>query len=319
VQVQYFDDNSIVDGIPLDHVFIDIETDHTGVIDAGLAQAQNIAHDTQAKLAALSHAARCQNAPEARLTAAAIDAGTVDPPPGAPLPPVPRIVQHHLSGFVDWKATPFFFAKAFPTLFMPDKLGDPRNATIPAEFNPVCINGFVRQSHLKFPDWCEQLVHAADGRFVAHPTFMFAVGSIKQSTQARSCTTFAINCLPGDAPPDLAAVREALNTANYAGVDHLGHYITSYMNSVTGTAPYWWKRRREVADMLRFLSTFFGFLPVIFHTASFAEYYMPGLYKVLYESLILFEQPDLAEAIDHLRTRQGGPPSNPKVSLFSYD
>jgi hypothetical protein len=86
------------------------------------------------------------------------------------------------------------------------------------------------------------------------------------------------------------------------------------MNSITGTAPYWWKRRREVSDMVRYFLSMDSSLPVIFHTASFAEYHMPGLYKVLHESLLLFGRPDLAAVINHLRTRQGGPPLNPPVN-----
>jgi hypothetical protein len=222
-------------------------------------------------------------------------------------------VQHHVPDFLDWSTTPFFFAKAFPTLFLPDRLGDPINATVPAEFHPVPTAGFYRQSHLSFPDWAEHLMHA-DGRFVAHETFMYSVFSIKQRQQARACTSFAIKCLPGDAPPDLAAVRDALGQAQHAGVDRLGHHVTTYMNSITGTAPYWWKRRREVGDMLRYFSSTDGSLPVIFHTASFAEYHMPGLYKALYECLLLFGRPDLAATVNHLRTRQGGPPANPPVS-----
>ena len=306
VALQYLDDNSVVDGIPLHRIFIEVETDHTAVVDAGVAQPHEAARDAQAGLAGLANATQHTNA------AAARSSGVVVAPAAPPLP-APLIVQHHVPNFLDWSTTPYFFAKAFPTLFLPDRLGDPGNASVPAEFNPSPKPGFYRQSNWSFSDWAEQLLHA-DGRFVAHETFMFAVFSIKQRQQARACTSFAIKCLPGDAPPDLAAVREALDQAQHAGVDRLGHHVTTYMNSITGTAPYWWKRRREVSDMVRHFSSADNSLPVVFHTASFAEYHMPGLYKVLYECLILFGRPDLAGVINHLRTRQGGPPANPPVS-----
>jgi hypothetical protein len=306
VQVEYFDDNTIGDGIPLERIFIDVETDHTGIVDIGDAQPHNAARDAQTGLADLAQAAQFPTAAAAR--AAQPTAGV----PAAHAPPQPRIVQHHVPDFLDWSTTPYFFAKAFPTCFMPDRLGDPANATVPAEFNPVTTGGFSRQSHISFSDWVQQLMHVS-GRFVAHETFMFAVHSIKQRMQARSCTTFALNCLPGDAPPDLGAIRQALDDANHAGVDRLGHHVTTYMNSITGTAPYWWKRRREVGDKLRYLSSSEGSVPVVFHTGSFAEYHMPGLYKVLYEALILFGRLDLAATINHLRTRQGSPLARPEV------
>jgi hypothetical protein len=135
VQLRFLDDDSIGDGIPLERVFIEVECDHTGVVDAGDAQPHAAARDAQDGLAGLAQTAQFPNAAAARAAAAAA-------PPAAAPPPPPRIVLHHVSQFLDWSATPFFFAKAFPTLFMPDRLGDPANATVPAEFHPVPTAGF---------------------------------------------------------------------------------------------------------------------------------------------------------------------------------
>ena len=66
VQVIYLDDGSIADGIPLERVFVDVETDHTGVVDAGDARAHAAARDAQSGLANLAQAAQLPTAAAAR-------------------------------------------------------------------------------------------------------------------------------------------------------------------------------------------------------------------------------------------------------------
>ena len=66
VQVIYLDDGSIADGIPLERVFVDVETDHTGVVDAGDARAHAAARDARFGLANLAQAAQLPTAAAAR-------------------------------------------------------------------------------------------------------------------------------------------------------------------------------------------------------------------------------------------------------------
>ena len=62
----YLDDGSIADGIPLERVFVDVETDHTGVVDAGDARAHAAARDARFGLANLAQAAQLPTAAAAR-------------------------------------------------------------------------------------------------------------------------------------------------------------------------------------------------------------------------------------------------------------
>ena len=80
VQVEYLDDNSIGDSISLENVFIDVETEHTGVVDAGDAQPHNAARDAQAGLTDLAQAAQFPTAAAAR----AAQPATAAPTPSAP-------------------------------------------------------------------------------------------------------------------------------------------------------------------------------------------------------------------------------------------
>lgn len=76
------DDGSIADGIPLERVFVDVETDHTGVVDAGDARAHAAARDAQSGLANLAQAAQFPTAAAAR----AFLGAQMDPVPAPPPP-----------------------------------------------------------------------------------------------------------------------------------------------------------------------------------------------------------------------------------------
>jgi hypothetical protein len=107
---------------------------------------------------------------------------------------------------------------------MPGRLGDPTNARMPTEVKPLSS---TRGINLTCPEWSEHLTHVT-GWFAAHPTFMFALRSIKQQRQARICISFAVKCLPDSAHPDLAAVRAQLHDEE----------ATSHTKSMTSTPAY---------------------------------------------------------------------------------
>lgn len=87
VQLRYLDDDSIGNDIPLERVFIEVECDHTGVVDAGDAQPHAAARDAQDGLAGLAQTAQFPNAAAARAAAAGAAPAAVAPPPP------PRIVR----------------------------------------------------------------------------------------------------------------------------------------------------------------------------------------------------------------------------------
>ena len=149
--VEYLDDiGGLEADLPIARITIEIEADHTGVIDAP----HTTTEAATASLAGLAAAAQAPNA-AAAAAAAATAAATAQS--------TPHIVHRHVSEFLRWEDTPFFFSKAFPTLFMPDRLNDPAHAQVPAEFKPV---NWTREANFTFSEWSKYLIHTT-GRFAA--------------------------------------------------------------------------------------------------------------------------------------------------------
>ena len=146
--------------LPIARITIEIEADHTGIIDAP----HTTTEAATASLAGLAAAAQAPNAgagAAAAAAAAAIAAATAAAT--ATAQSTPHIVHRHVSEFLRWEDTPFFFSKAFPTLFMPDRLNDPAHAQVPAEFKPV---NWTREANFTFSEWSKYLIHTT-GRFAA--------------------------------------------------------------------------------------------------------------------------------------------------------
>ena len=84
---------------------------------------------------------------------------------GAAPPPLPRAVRQEYGAYVAWNRVPFFFAAAWPTLFIPDG-GD-----VPAEFVP--LEGGRRAKQPSFVAYAAHLM--AVPRYAAHPSLHFAL------------------------------------------------------------------------------------------------------------------------------------------------
>jgi hypothetical protein len=234
------------------------------------------------------------------------------------------------ASFVDWKAEKYFFAKAFPTLFMPGSLNpaplpaslaalaaaaaarSPVTSDIPAEFK--CVG--IRDRPLDFVLWGRHLMHAADGRYTAHPTFTFACLNIKQRAQSASCTQFGIKQLPGEQPHDLQALRAMLETDGPNAAAKLARNMTAYTKNITDSPAYWWQRRSEVGAHVHKKLFLDDELPFAFHTGSMAEYHMPGLYLVLEMVMLRWGRVEEARLCHHIATAaQGAAPTSSTTSI----
>ena len=100
VAVEYLDDiGGLEADLPIARITIEIEADHTGVIDAP----HTTTEAATASLAGLAAAAQATNA--AAAAAAAIAAATA----AATAQSTPHIAHRHVSEFLRWEDTPFFF------------------------------------------------------------------------------------------------------------------------------------------------------------------------------------------------------------------
>jgi hypothetical protein len=162
--VRFVDGNlpETAEGLTLAQLRVDVEADQAGMVSGSEVRAEGLARRVSDQLAAL----------QAQLHG--------DPAPA-------RVEQRHNSNFVDWKSFPYFFASAWPTLFMPDALNtsptQPTQADIPAEFHRVKL---PRHKKIDFFQYCRHLMRAADGRYAAHPTLAYALLNIKQRAQVNS-------------------------------------------------------------------------------------------------------------------------------------
>jgi hypothetical protein len=143
----------------------EIEATHSGTVVGGQVRA----HDVGAAASDAHDALRERVRPAAHATAPVVPTAPVDHP-------APTFRQPH-ARFVSYKECPNFFAKAWPTLFMPGHLhAAPEPATaaefalpnrvrttadIPAEFSR---QGRSRHHTIDFFQWARHLMHAADGR-----------------------------------------------------------------------------------------------------------------------------------------------------------
>jgi len=212
-------------------------------------------------------------------------------PAAATAETAPTFAQPRATSFIDWKETPYFFAKSFPTLFMPDKLNTapmpppdavhrtraPPTSDIPAEFKRRTV---PRHRSLEFIAWTRHLMHAADGRYSAHPTFAFALLNLKQRAQTAASTSFAVKQLPGEQPLDLSALRQMLQDGAES-IDRIARKMTAWTKGVSDSPAYWWARRQELGALVRDKLFHNDELPFSFHTGSMAEYHMPGLWRCI--------------------------------------
>ena len=60
---------------------------------------------------------------------------------------------------------------------------------------------------------------------------------------------------------------------------------TSCSSSITGSAPYWWARKKDVDRLVQEQLFYDNQLPILFHTGSMAEYHWPDLHQLLYQAL----------------------------------
>ena len=100
-----------------------------------------------------------------------------------------RIRQEH-GEFVRWRDVPFFFAAAFPTLFVPAIGTD----DVPSDF--VCKA--VRQQSPTFVEFAKHLLSVP--RYAAHPSLHFVLKGIKDSEAGLDSMSVAVSQSPDEAP-----------------------------------------------------------------------------------------------------------------------
>ena len=200
--------------------------------------------------------------------------------------PIPVFRQRFTRSIITWSEDVFFFACCWPTLFMPCKftsVDGQSHLDIPAGFKRLKS----REHAYTFTEWITYLMNCSDGRYAAHPTFKFAALNIKNRESCLGSTNYGVNQMPDEEPMRLEEVRGIIGDSDsgLAAARRMASKITSWSSSITGSAPYWWARKKDVDRLVQEKLFYDNQLPILFHTGSMAEYHWPDLHQLLYQAL----------------------------------
>jgi hypothetical protein len=276
VPVDEHDDGSVYEDVDLQE----------GVFVAD-GKRQDDAADMINRVAAHFNQEGAGDAMDAAAPAGAADAAAAAPAAAPADAAPPRFRQEYSDKFVNPFSTKYFFSMAWPTLFMPERVtdGDRVYADTPAEFS----RQKPRKFKCSFVDWAQWLIQSGDGRYMAHPTLKFSLLSMKQREQMRASTSFNVTQMEGAEPPNLAEMKEMLNTPDgKTKFASLYHNIASWGRNVAGSPAYWWSQRDNLAAMTRNELLESDSLPVAFTTGSMAEFYWPEVRVASCISLLQF-------------------------------
>ena len=112
--------------------------------------------------------------------------------------------------------------------------------------------------------------------------------------------------MPDEEQLDAGQLREILSNIDDDStkekyLTRIGKTINSATQGITGSSPYWWSKRRELAALLEYKSfNNNSETPVVFCSASMAEFHWKTLHKVLYDYFILWGFVGEAEAVKNL-------------------
>jgi hypothetical protein len=192
---------------------------------------------------------------------------TNDPPPtatnGPPVPP--RFRQQHRE-FVRWRDVPFFFASAWPTLFVP---ADDDATDIPSEF---CRRS-ARANDASFVAYAKHLL--AVPRYAQHPSLHFALKGIKDSEHAVSSMGFAVNQRAEEQKLVASDLQDLLDSGK-SGRERLaqmGGRLASFGQSHAGSSAYFWQQKRKLTAHIERKVFWQQEMPALFFTLTMAEYH----------------------------------------------
>ena len=200
---------------------------------------------------------------------------TNDPPPtatnGPPVPP--RFRQQHRE-FVRWRDVPFFFASAWPTLFVP---ADDDATDIPSEF---CRRS-ARANDASFVAYAKHLL--AVPRYAHHPSLHFALKGIKDSEHAVSSMGFAVNQRAEEQKLVASDLQDLLDSGK-SGRERLaqmGGRLASFGQSHAGSSAYFWQQKRKLTAHIERKVFWQQEMPALFFTLTMAEYHWPEVRRIL--------------------------------------
>ncbi len=188
----------------------------------------------------------------------------------------------HVDGFADMGKTRYAWARAFPTLFIPeyvkvDMLSNGEERWDWTIFDD--ITGFrpARDKSVVPVQWMEHMMWRNDGKPAAHPTFGLTLLNYKMRMQLHKQGLQVINTSDIDLQTTLDEIRMSHEGGDGGELqkqcDKLIEKTTTFGSNVVATQPYWRSKYHE----FRAINFFNGYIkecvPTVFHTGSLAEHH----------------------------------------------
>ena len=228
-------------------------------------------------------------------------------------PPDEPVFRQEYAEYVRWDETPYFFASAWPTLFLPTYRAADGEV---ARYHMDCdlMGAELVASTVTIAEYVKHLMTAANFRYSRHASFKFCAKSMKDARATVGQTSFGVQQMPdacqltkADMVDMLREPCEAAATAGDGAGGRVGssrqagggwakppglkklatiaQQVSSFSKNVTGSAPYWWQQKSRLDAMVTAKLQDANELPCVFFTGSMAEVHWPELHRVLHRCL----------------------------------
>lgn len=197
--------------------------------------------------------------------------------------------------YLPFQDVPYFFSKAFPTLFTPNESIDCNRFPGRKEITNDFKISSGRSNSLSFKEWIDLLMRAPDGRFVRHPGFKFALLNLKQREMMLMQSRGAIRMEENEEVPNVDELKQIfLNPANEREgriiANRYMHRISTRGSTVQGSTSYFFEKKSEFDHFILAKNDDDDEFPVLFHSSSFAEFHDSAFHRLLLQYLTLTGQ-----------------------------
>ena len=189
----------------------------------------------------------------------------------------------NLGDFVNMNSTPFAWARAFPSLFIP--VYKSINGTYRwSIFGDITSFSTIRDKSVKKKQWYEYLMWRSDGRPASHPVFPLVLYNHKVRDSLHRQGRFVLNSCDIDVNLTLQEIKDAQHGEEIDNVvKNLERKLHIYSSNIPCTPAYWKSTKFEFKATTLFNSYINNSDIRLFHTGSLAEYHEYFLRLILYK------------------------------------
>lgn len=195
--------------------------------------------------------------------------------------------------FADMDNTPFAWARAFPTVFIPQY----RNGRwiILHDITGCFDMDGVRDTTVDFNNWMNFMMFRSDGIPASHPTFSLVTHNHKMKKQLQGQGRHVLNTSNMD--PNLTAEKLVeMWDDKKSGRQELFNRLHTHCSNIGSTKSYWLAQRFAFKSTVFYRSYIKDEELSYFHTGSVAEFHEPWLRLIIYQYLCQLDNPTIKES-----------------------